>query len=165
MYCCDKRKLSITDETIPVFNLDNYQGYAKVTDVYDGDTFKACIILHNRVLKFNFRTIGYDAPEIKPPKDIPNRDKHIAMAKRAKYSFESFLGYDSRSKRVPWNPFKCNFKVNGWVWISCKKNDKYGRTLVFVYKNKRDMVSINKKMINTGYVNAYDGGTKKEFDL
>ena len=86
MYCCDKRKLSITDETIPVFNLDNYQGYAKVTDVYDGDTFKACIILHNRVLKFNFRTIGYDAPEIKPPKDIPNRDKHIAMAKRAKYS-------------------------------------------------------------------------------
>ena len=102
---------------------------------------------------------------MKPPRDTPNRDKHIAMAKRAKYTFASFLGYDDRSKRVPWNPFKCNFKVNGWVWISCKRNDKYGRTLVFVYKNRRDMVSINKKMIDTGFVNAYDGGTKQEFDL
>jgi len=27
------------------------------------------------------------------------------------------------------------------------------------------MVSINKKMIDSGFVNAYDGGTKKEFDL
>jgi len=61
--------------------------------------------------------------------------------------------------------FKCKFKVNGWVWVSCKKNDKYGRTLVFVYKNRRDMVSINKKMIDSGFVNVYDGGTKKEFDL
>ena len=144
MYCFKKRKLSVTDESIPVFSLDKYQGYAKVTDVYDGDTFKACIILHKRVLKFTFRTIGYDAPEMKPPRDTPNRDKHIAMAKRAKYTFASFLGYDDRSKRVPWNPFKCNFKVNGWVWISCKRNDKYGRTLVFVFKNRRDMVSIYK---------------------
>jgi len=165
MYCFTKRKLSVIDETIPVFSLDKYEGYAKVTDVYDGDTFKACIILYNRVLKFTFRTVGYDAPEMKPSRDTPNRDKHIAMAKRAKYTFASFLGYDDRSKHVPWNPFKCNFNVNGWVWISCKKNDKYGRTLVFVYKNRRDMVSINQKMIDTGFVNAYDGGTKKEFDL
>jgi hypothetical protein len=165
MYCFTKRKLSKTDVSIPVFSLDKYQGYAKVTDVYDGDTFKACIILHNRVLKFNFRTIGYDAPEIKPLRDTPNRDKHIAMAKRAKYTFMSFLGFDDRAKHTLWNPFACKFKVNGWVWISCKRNDKYGRTLVFVYKNRRDMVSINKKMIDTGFVNAYDGGTKKEFDL
>ena len=165
MYCCNKRKLSVTDESIPVFSLDKYEGYAKVTDVYDGDTFKACIVLHNTILKFTFRTVGYDAPEMKPPKDMKNRDKHVAMAKRAKYTFASFLGYDEKSKSVPWNPFKCKFKVNGWVWVSCKKNDKYGRTLVFVYKNKRDMVSINKKMIDSGFVNAYDGGTKKEFDL
>ena len=82
MYCCNKRKLSITDETISVFSLNNYEGYAKVTDVYDGDTFKACIVLHNRILKFNFRTIGYDSPEIKPPKgENPEKGlprKHIA---------------------------------------------------------------------------------------
>ena len=38
MYCCNKRKLSVTDESVPVFSLDKYEGYAKVTDVYDGDT-------------------------------------------------------------------------------------------------------------------------------
>ena len=104
MYCCNKRKLSITDESIPVFSLDKYEGYAKVTDVYDGDTFKACIVLHNTILKFTFRTVGYDAPEMKPPKDMKNRDKHVAMAKRAKYTFASFLGYDEKSKQCSMEP-------------------------------------------------------------
>ena len=57
MYCCNKRKLSVTDESIPVFSLDNYEGYAKVTDVYDGDTFKACIVLHNTILKLYIKFI------------------------------------------------------------------------------------------------------------
>ena len=39
MYCFTKRKLSKTDVSIPVFSLDKYEGYAKVTDVYDGDSF------------------------------------------------------------------------------------------------------------------------------
>ena len=165
MYCFTKRRLSKIDESIPVFSLNGYEGYAKVTDVYDGDTFKACIILHNRVLKFIFRTIGYDSPEMKPLKDIPNRENHIAMAKRAREAFIGLLGYDERDTRVPWNPFMCRTFVNGWVWISCLKNDKYGRTLVTVFKNKSDAISINQKMIDTGLVNVYDGKTKKIFDL
>ena len=38
MYCFTKRKLSKTDVSIPVFSLNKYKGYAKVTDVYDGGT-------------------------------------------------------------------------------------------------------------------------------
>ena len=62
--CLTKRRLSKVDDSIPVFSLNNYRGYAKITSVYDGDTFKACTILHGQVKKFIFRTLGYDAPEM-----------------------------------------------------------------------------------------------------
>ena len=57
VYCITKRILSQIDDSVPVFSLNNYKGYARITSVYDGDTFKACIILHGKVLKFTFRTL------------------------------------------------------------------------------------------------------------
>ena len=42
-YCMTKRILSKVDDTMPVFSLKNYKGYAKITSVYDGDTFTAII--------------------------------------------------------------------------------------------------------------------------
>jgi len=64
--CFAKRALSGADDSIPVFSLKGYEGYAKITSVYDGDTFNAVIKLHGRVIKFKFRTLGYDAPEVVP---------------------------------------------------------------------------------------------------
>ena len=58
--CFSKRALSGVDDSIPVFSLDNYNGYAKITSVYDGDTFNAVIMKHGRPMKFRFRILGYD---------------------------------------------------------------------------------------------------------
>lgn len=162
-YCVSKRLLSGVDDSIPLFNLDRYEGYARVTSVYDGDTFKACILLHNRVLKFNFRTMGYDAPELKPLKNIPNRDTHISRAILARETFKELLDFDDRAPHQWWNPFICKNKVNGWIWIKCHKNDKYGRTLVTVYRNWNDSKSVNDMMIESQLVNVYNGGKKELF--
>jgi endonuclease YncB( thermonuclease family) len=154
---CTRRILSKATDAIPVFSLENYKGYAKVTDVYDGDTFKACILLHGRVKKFIFRTLGYDAPEMKPPLAMCDRKDHIVKAVEARKLFMHLLGFDEDGNYPPWNPFMCRWKINGWVWIECGKNDKYGRTLVRVYKNRK---CVNEQMLESGYVKAYDGGTR-----
>ena len=166
--CLTKRRLSKVDDSIPVFSLNNYRGYARITSVYDGDTFKACIILHGQVRKFIFRTLGYDAPEMKPRLIIDNRDQYIQDAILAREMFKEELGFDSSAPHQWWNPFMCRNKVNGWVWIECYANDKYGRTLVNVFKTKPscdiiDPTSVNDIMINSGLVNPYDGKTKKQF--
>ena len=93
--CLTKRRLSKVDDSIPVFSLNNYRGYARITSVYDGDTFKACIILDGRVRKFIFRTLGYDAPEMKPRLIIDNRDQYIQDAILAREMFKEELGFDS----------------------------------------------------------------------
>jgi endonuclease YncB( thermonuclease family) len=163
-YCFSKRVLSIMDDSLPIFDLKKYKGYAKITSVYDGDTFNAAIMLHGRVLKFKFRTLGYDSPEIKPSLGMKDRNDHIHYAKLAREMFKKECGFDDRKPPRLWNPFMCRTKVNGWIWIECGKMDKYGRPLVTVYKNKGDSVSINDKMIESGIVNVYDGKKKSIFD-
>ena len=124
-WCCSKRVLSGVDDSIPVFSLNNYEGYAKITSVYDGDTFKAVIILHGRPLKFNFRTIGYDSAEMKPSLGLRGRADHIHLARLARDMFKEECGFNDRAPYQLWNPFLCRNKVNGLVWIECGKNDKY----------------------------------------
>jgi len=164
-YFFKKRKLSKATDDIPVFSLNDYKGYAKVTSVYDGDTFKACITLDGKIRKFIFRTLGYDSPEMKPPLNTPSRDEHIKQARFSRRKFMNFMGFEEYYPYKLWNPFICNCGVNGWVWIECGKNDKYGRTLVTVYRNRWNTKSVNQRMIESGCVNVYDGGTKNKFDF
>ena len=164
-YCTTKRTLSKVDDTVPVFSLEGYKGYARITNVYDGDTFKAVLILHNRVLKFVFRTDGYDAPELKPRLNMIHRKEHIQAAVKARETFKELVGFSNTIPHMVWNPFLCRTKVNGWVYLECGKNEKYGRTLVTVFKHKGDKESVNTQMINTGLVNEYKGGTKTSFNF
>ena len=95
-FCCSKRVLSGVDDSIPVFSLDKYQGYAKITSVYDGDTFKAVIMLHGRPLKFTFRTIGYDSAEMKPSLGMMGRADHIHLAKLARDKYDQLYNSGTR---------------------------------------------------------------------
>ena len=135
-WCFSKRSLSAIDDSIPVFSLDNYRG---------------------------FRTLGYDSAEMKPSLAMEDRNEHIYLAKLARDMFKEKCGFDDRAVPQLWNPFMCRNKVNGWVWIQCYKNDKYGRPLVTVYRHRGDKLSINQKMIASGIVNVYNGKTKAVF--
>lgn len=135
----------------PVFSLHGYHGYAKIMDIYDGDTFKAIIFLHCRPLKFTFRTLFYDAPEMKPLKSNPNRDKEKKQAIAAKELLVSLTNYK-----------------DSLVYLHCSNMDKYGRVLVKVFQNHDDFLnddSINQKMIDSNLVNRYDGGKKQQFQF
>lgn len=152
--------LKNANDSIKIFNLENYQGWLKVVHVYDGDTFRGCLNLHGKILKFTFRPIGYDAPELKPRLDTPQREIHIKQAIEAREHFKNLMSFDASIK----SGFLCCSSKN-MIYVKCFKNDKYGRVLVEMFKNECDNISINKMMLDSGLVQEYYGGKKNTFEF
>lgn len=141
-----KRRLLQTDDKVPAFNLNGVSDWAKVVDVYDGDTFRATIFVDNKIKKFTFRSLGYDSPEMKPLMTLPNRNVH-------------------KEKAIDARDFLREKILNKVVYLKCFKNDKYGRTLAMIYLSPRDDKSINDLMIETNNGVYYDGGKKTNFNF
>ena len=151
MFLCCKKKSKIdlesqlnfvTNDDIPFFSFANNEFIIKILHVYDGDTFTGCFIYKNEIIKYHFRTLGYDSPEMKPLKTNPNRDQ------------EKQLAIDARDKFIEFT--NCE---NDLVRVVCDKFDKYGRILVTVFNQNNE--NINRKMIDTGHGKPYNGGTKE----
>ena len=137
------KKLSLATNDIPLFSLNGKIKKCKIVDVYDGDTCKAVFYLNKELHKWNIRMIGYDTPELRPRKNVPNREHEILKAKQAR----DFL------KSLVMNP-------NQLVYIKCHEFDKYGRLLGEILIDKDDMITVNQLMIDKGHGVPYDGGTK-----
>lgn len=126
-------------DNLDVFSYDGCEFSAKVVKVYDGDTITV-VIYDNGYKKFNMRMMGYDAPEIKPLKNIENRDLHI----RAATSTRDYL-----SRLI----------LNKIVKIRLQKFEKYGRLLGEVIYN----VNINNLMTDVVKCKKYDGRKKSDY--
>ena len=143
-----QKKLSkTTNDEVPLFNFEGLKTDVKVVDIYDGDTFTGCFIYKNEIIKYKFRTVGYDSPEMKPPLSKPGRDLEKQKAKEAR---EKFIEYSNCQQSL--------------ISVEFGKFDKYGRVLATIF-NKHSGENINQKMIQNGYGIPYDGGTKKEFNF
>tara|TARA_B100000035_G_scaffold185116_1_gene157883 strand:+ start:1112 stop:1429 length:318 start_codon:yes stop_codon:yes gene_type:complete len=92
---------------------------------------------------WNIRMRGYDTPEMRPRKDVINRDEEIAKAKAARDYLKSLIMNEDQL-----------------VYVKCFEFDKYGRLLGDIFINQDDTESVNKMMINMGHGYAYYGGSK-----
>lgn len=88
--------------------------------------------------EIRIRIYGIDTPELKPSKNLPNRDEHIKKAREAK-------------------DYLSNMILNKIIYCEFMQNDKYGRPLAKLYYQNK---SISDIMIGAGYAKSYDGGTK-----
>lgn len=142
-----KFKLRLASDTKKAYSMDGHKCVAKIVNVYDGDTFKACLYHEKKVKKLTFRPIGYDTPEMRPPKKMENRELHIQKAKEAReYLCQLFGG------------------IGGYIFIHCHGYDKYGRVLCTMYKSRwKRKKSINQMMLDSGQGIKYEGGTKTQF--
>jgi len=140
--CCNNKLKNIKNEDINIFSFEGYKCKAKVVSVYDGDTFTACFKYRGKIIKYKFRTFGYDSPEMKPLKSKPNREEEKAKAIIARDKFKEIIKFDSKEL----------------VELEMLGFDKYGRILVNVFK---DHVNINEWMIINKYGYSYFGGTKR----
>jgi endonuclease YncB( thermonuclease family) len=155
------QRIIINDSEKKKFNLDGVVGEFYVESVYDGDTITVLVpskthiynmINSNQIdedsdtnklntIYFNqvrLRLLGIDTPEIKPPKDLPDRELHIEKAKSAK-------------------KFLLDLILNKIIKVEFLTNDKYGRPLAKIYFNNQ---CLNDLMVEKGYAKKYDGGTK-----
>ena len=139
-------------DNLKKFTFEGIITKAKVIDVYDGDTVTIVFYFQDIPIKDTFRMIGYDSPEIKPRKDMQNRNLHITAAKYVK-------------------EFLKNKLLNQIVWVKFSQEEKYGRLMGNMYlinpnsKNKfiGNEDCINELMVVNGYGKQYGGGRKSEF--
>ncbi len=153
----DVQKLSYEQK----FNLVGIKGNFFVKSVYDGDTITLQLPINLSVYNYisqdkinlksinnpenkpslydiRIRLLGIDTPEMKPSKNLPNREEHIKKAINAKEFLSSLI-------------------LNKIITVEFKENDKYGRPLGIIFIND---TNINNLMIEKGHAKAYDGGTK-----
>lgn len=140
-FCCNLCLYYQTNK-LPLYKLEGYFN-CKVVDVYDGDT--VTIVLFNKLSfeKHKLRMYGYDSPEMKPKRDLPNRDQEISKAKQAKKYLSDLV-------------------LNKILKFESMGYDKYGRLLGKLYiVNNCSKQEINQLMIDLGHGYPYYGGTKQ----
>lgn len=156
-----KQLIECNTDTIPLFTLEgNYIG--KVVEIYDGDSCKIAIAYNNKLYKFVCRLSGIDTPELKPRLDKENRDVEIQKAIMARNRLIE-LCTDVKIKPT-YTKNECNeiiYNNKKIISVDCYGFDKYGRLLVELYNIyiKKDK-TYNTILIEEGFANAYDGGTK-----
>lgn len=152
-------KLKNHNIDVPFFDLNGQTHFVKVVDVYDGDTCHIMMKFNNSFYKFKVRALGYDSPEIKPPKNYKNRYKIKEKAIESRNYLISRItdlgNVNNISKEKIKNLIKYNKKI---IKLKCYGWDKYGRLLGEFFVDGKN---INQEMIAKNYGYSYDGGTKK----
>lgn len=157
---------AIKNSDIEEFTLKDVTTYGKLVDIYDGDTCKLVLHVHNGLQKFNCRLMGLDTPEMKPLKSKEGREAEISKAHQCRNRviqlatncpcvLTDLLKKPECKKLLDQNTVL--------VKVKCHEFDKYGRLLVTIFPLNSE-TSINDLLISEGMAYAYDGGTKQKID-
>ena len=145
------------------FSLNEYITYARVVDIYDGDTCTCIIPFNNKYYKFNIRLAEIDTSEIKS-KDV----KHKNLALFAKKKLCSLISSDFNELELDIKRKDLRKLLNDKCYIiklKCGEFDKYGRLLGYLFNNINDCLdnekSYNYCLIRENLAYKYDGGTKE----
>lgn len=141
-------------KTTPLFSLNGLCTYARVVNVYDGDTITCVIKVFDNWFKFNVRLNGIDTCELHS-----TDTKLKALAIKAKKRLISLITEitESESSNFDKGYFENHVVL---VWLECQDFDKYGRLLANIYKNQKDKISFSDILIQEKFGYKYDGGTK-----
>lgn len=127
-----------TEDNVPQFSLDGSKHFAKITSVYDGDTFKACFTFGGKMFIWNCRLAGVDTPELRTRNQLEKKHGYIARDELRKLILD---------------------KV---ILLKCGEFDKYGRLLAHIEMS--DGTDVSKWLIQEGLAFEYDGGTKRSWE-
>lgn len=125
----------------PIFTLEGLRTRCKVVKVYDGDTCTVILPVKGEMLKFNCRLKGINAPELKPPKGMLDRDVEISKAKSSQAGLADMI-------------------MDKVVTIRFYRPEKYGRQLVELWNETADAkftkeTSVNQEMVRKGLARPF----------
>jgi endonuclease YncB( thermonuclease family) len=133
----------IDPKTVPKVPFHNQIIYAKIEEVYDGDTIKIIVLFGVMPVRFSLRILGIDTPEIKQGSGRLLEEQQAAVKVReyVKSLFPSNLA---------------KICIRDW--------DKYGgRVLGDLYLETGE--SVSDILIHGGWARPYQGEKKKEWTL
>lgn len=157
--------ININNDDINIFSLEGKEIIGKVVDIYDADTCKIVFILDTKIVKFNCRLNGIDAPELRQSKKNPNRIVEKKAAQIARNRLIQLCTDIDVNIEEKFNRKQKKYlmqKNKKIIKVKCQEFDKYGRLLVDLYTLENNEY-INHKLIDEGYVNQYSGGKKQIF--
>lgn len=132
-----RRLLNVNPDDIPKFSYDGITTYAKIYNVYDGDTVKIIFEYRGEMIKYSARIYGINTPEIR------TRDDE-----------EKIKGYAARD-------FLKSYILNKVLKVDLLEFDKYGRLLIKIYVDiNGTIIDISNLMITNNHAKPYFGGTK-----
>lgn len=147
--------------------------YAKVVDVYDGDTITIAAWYDGLIRKFKVRIFGIDCAEMKSHKNesIDDRKERFRLANEAKdYVIEKTLGQivcidvlnnkyiNKLMLHERWkNYFKNGDAFNKNIRDGKQFKEKWGRLLADVYVDGK---LLSHQLLDKGLAKLYFGGTK-----
>jgi|GEM_PF-6824910 len=154
------------------FNFNGLECEAKIVDVYDGDTITAEVDLRHLMKKFyhsekdhkiidslpyhpiypHLRMAGYNSAEV---------SRCTAEEKEIGLKAKQFM-HDLVFEKQVW----CHFLAKGeGQLIKLKSEDPYGRPITDLYlmKDGKKDIYVNKLMIDSGHAAHYDGRGEKKY--
>jgi micrococcal nuclease len=137
-----------TKSNTPYFGFDGHECYARVVDIYDGDTITVVFEYKGDFHKFRVRLANIDTCEMKSS-NVQLKEK----ARRAKEVLTNLVRNGDHSEA------NLNERVF-LVYLKCYKFDKYGRLLCDVYCENRE-INFSEFLLNEGLAYVYDGGKKR----
>lgn len=171
MFCCfHPSSLYKTDAytDTPPFRIEPSQQWARVIDVYDGDTVTCILKLHKKYpYRFQIRLSGIDACEM--------RSRNPVLKAKALEARQCVLQEITRCSDAVLqtlqtrNDIKTYLnKTPSFVWLHAVSFDKYGRVLANLYLSKPKSSSkitpppqsLSDVLIDRGLAFPYDGRAK-----
>lgn len=141
----------------PSLSINGLKCYGRLIDVYDGDTVKVILPTFNSYYKFTIRLNGIDTCEIKS-KDKILQDNGIKARDRV---LELLTNNKKDTKKDIKNLLESEVFL---IWVECFNNDKYGRILANIYKDKNEKKSISEILLEEKLAYSYEGKKKLSND-
>jgi endonuclease YncB( thermonuclease family) len=132
------------------------KAYARVTEIYDGDTITIVLNINGSFLKFKCRMMGIDTCEIRS-KNVKNKELALKARNRLIHLITG-KQVDEASKKKEVASFLDDDVY--LVWVHCLEFDKYGRALVNVYSSPESIKSYSETLIEERLAYKYEGDTK-----
>ena len=154
---CNPDFSAYSRDNTPRFSLAGISSYARLVDVYDGDTMTCIIPFQGRYFQFACRLNGIDTSELKnknkKQKELAYQARHYAL----KYCCPEYnLDVDIPRKQIQ-DYLGRNMTT---VWLQCYEFDKYGRVMIDLYKQPEQGVSLTQHLLSHDLGYEYHGGTK-----
>jgi len=137
--CCGRAANLADAELAEDFSYAGLTVPARVLSVYDGDTVRVAFLYRGELQQHRVRLLGYDSPEMRQPRDAPDRGEQKAAAVAARDALARHTGLGQGPGRVS---------------LTCGPFDKYGRILGRVYTPAGQC--INNLMLLEGHGSPYN---------